>query len=134
MELITILQPKKVWAGGLNETLSIPSEFDIELHATATIKWSIEMSNGDYVAIINKPKVASIELEGELFLDSNLELSHEEKLLIESRGFYLQGDTYVSALPDTASFKVEVDWTASARIRPFHLDIDFEKQTIIVNY
>jgi hypothetical protein len=134
MELITILQPKRVWAGGLNETLSIPSEFDIELHATATIKWSIEMSNGDYVAIINNPKVASIELEGELYLDSNLELSHEEKLLIESRGFYLKGDTYVRALPDTASFKVEVEWTASARIRPISIDIDFENKTIIVNY
>jgi hypothetical protein len=134
MELVTIIQPKKVWAGGLNETLSIPSEFDIELHATATIKWSIEMSHGDYVAIINKPKVLSIELEGELYLDSNLELSHEEKLLIESRGFYLKGDTYVSALPDTASFKVEVEWTASARIRPISIDIDFEKQTIKVYY
>jgi len=134
MELITILQPKKVWAGGLNETLSIPSEFDIELHATATIKWSIEMSNGDYVAIINNPKVASIELEGELYLDSNLELSHEERLLIESRGVYLKGDTYVSALPNTASFKVYVDWTGSARIRPSSIDIDFENKTIIVNY
>jgi hypothetical protein len=134
MELVTILQPKKVWAGGLNETLSIPSEFDIELHATATIKWSIEMNHGDYVAIISKPKVLSIELEGELYLDSNLELSHEERLLIESRGFYLKGDTYVRGLPDTASFKVEVEWTASARIRPLDLDIDFENKTIIVNY
>ena len=105
MEIVTIIQPKNVWGVGINDTLSIPSEFDIELHATATIKWSIEMNHDDYVAIISKPKVLSIELEGELFIDSNLELSHEEKLLIESRGFYLQGDTYVRALPDTSKFK-----------------------------